>query len=1140
MIKNTYNEIIQEASSTLGWTDTDYKRKIILIKKKINSEDKPFKSPLEFLIAIIDFLNIKRIKLSRIVLAAFCKLTATPEFSDYIEDNYNTDKRIQNKIRLLKTSILGFIKEKDYRVDFNNFDLLLLRVLFSVTSSKYFICTTEEIIELVKYMFLYYSHANLDEVSSATKALLIQFITIKIEYYNSFKSVHGMFLQKLQNCNKADLNMNKNLNSDKDEKIYSSISKLIYSTVYEAFPAAFFPPILTQNETETQTGQLLRKIGEINAIIELLENELISIIIPIIESNKTYLYSNGPEKIDYESEYILSTFILKDILNNHTPFLEFLLRIDTVKTKLFKFILLGLGSINNEINTTSLSLLSTLFKNYFYILNDEFYYFTFNVLKDGISKHNFLENSKSQNYVQIHKINNYVSFIHSLFADREFTESSILYVWCYLALTNFKPRSFKRDQTKEFLGTFKVVKEGEVLEVEGTYDSEVYYKHNQAMNIWPINILKRVLKLASFLCFLKYKKEGNTFNEFNEYKSLSNSLFDGNNYVGSISMKCIDVITSFFKSFSKLSFQINSDSTNVEEIEAIRTLNQFDVKRGYNNLVELEHKLEVITKGKALFNSSFKKGLLYLGKQNIIKFNSFEEESSTASYFILSNTNLSQTQIGELFGSDNIFSKYCLNEYLKSFDFSEVNLLEAMRTFFKGIVLPIESQKIDRIISSFGVYFYKSTKEKFLDEDIPYYLAFAILMLNTDIHNSQVRTKMSCEQFIMNVNLEAKGITKEYLEIIYNSIIKHKFVFECSSKHSLRLNYLNATKNTKENKNIKNIKNNKYTKESKNEKSKRKSKSKSKNKLNIKDKEKSLSIEEVTITEENIHSEDELINYNKTNLTQDSCEDELSGNDAVYLVERFAVKDTNFSVLQQKINFLHNNLNNEEFKEYFNKLHLKLLRNLWKELFPIFATIVKNRIPSLLDKVIDCLTIVIDVYNQRGLKIETESFVGILCNAAKPGNEEPTNCELGLFKAVLSLVQTKHKELIAGWKQIHELISEVSKYDTRLYEFNEESDTEEIYKINFTVEEYKQFYDVTKHMGEDKLLDWFKAIFYLVRKEMFENRTFSLEKAVYVLNRNEDKSHILFETVNKFLIDNVNSLSKDMVRKFKQVLKGYK
>ncbi len=63
----------------------------------------------------------------------------------------------------------------------------------------------------------------------------------------------------------------------------------------------------------------------------------------------------------------------------------------------------------------------------------------------------------------------------------------------------------------------------------------------------------------------------------------------------------------------------------------------------------------------------------------------------------------------------------------------------ALRLFLESFRLPGEAQKIDRIVNCFGRYYYEANPEVLADPDAAYVLAYSIIMLNTDRHNTQVR-----------------------------------------------------------------------------------------------------------------------------------------------------------------------------------------------------------------------------------------------------------------------------------------------------------------------------------------------------------------------------------------------------------------
>ena len=85
---------------------------------------------------------------------------------------------------------------------------------------------------------------------------------------------------------------------------------------------------------------------------------------------------------------------------------------------------------------------------------------------------------------------------------------------------------------------------------------------------------------------------------------------------------------------------------------------------------------------------------------------------------------------------------------------------------------------IERVLTSFTSHYYSQNKEiiKFGDSDTLYTLIYAILMLNTDLHNPTVVKKTSVDEIIktwtkiFTNNLEESTIRDIYADIQQNQI----------------------------------------------------------------------------------------------------------------------------------------------------------------------------------------------------------------------------------------------------------------------------------------------------------------------------------------------------------------------------------
>ena len=91
--------------------------------------------------------------------------------------------------------------------------------------------------------------------------------------------------------------------------------------------------------------------------------------------------------------------------------------------------------------------------------------------------------------------------------------------------------------------------------------------------------------------------------------------------------------------------------------------------------------------------------------------------------------------------------------------------------------MPGEAQQIDRIMSAFATHYCQQNPGTFSNSDTVYILSFAIIMLNTALHNKNVKVKITEEQFVaQNKGIDAgKDLARDMLLAIYSSIKEEPF-----------------------------------------------------------------------------------------------------------------------------------------------------------------------------------------------------------------------------------------------------------------------------------------------------------------------------------------------------------------------------
>lgn len=96
---------------------------------------------------------------------------------------------------------------------------------------------------------------------------------------------------------------------------------------------------------------------------------------------------------------------------------------------------------------------------------------------------------------------------------------------------------------------------------------------------------------------------------------------------------------------------------------------------------------------------------------------------------------------------------HCRREFVKTFDFADMYIEDALRVMMDTYRTPGEAQKIERIMEAFGAWYYESCDQASWAKgaDVVVILAFSISMLQTDLHNKQNKRKMSEQQFMRNL-----------------------------------------------------------------------------------------------------------------------------------------------------------------------------------------------------------------------------------------------------------------------------------------------------------------------------------------------------------------------------------------------------
>nr|XP_061839192.1 IQ motif and SEC7 domain-containing protein 1 isoform X1 [Nerophis lumbriciformis] len=179
--------------------------------------------------------------------------------------------------------------------------------------------------------------------------------------------------------------------------------------------------------------------------------------------------------------------------------------------------------------------------------------------------------------------------------------------------------------------------------------------------------------------------------------------------------------------------------------------------------------------GLNLFNKKPEKGIQYLIERGFVS-----DTPVGIARFILERKGLSRQMIGEFLGNrQKQFNKDVLDCVVDEMDFSGMDLDDALRKFQAQIRVQGEAQKVERLIEAFSQRYCVCNPvlvRQFQNPDTIFILAFAIILLNTDMYSPNVKAerKMKLEDFIKNLRGVDNGqdIPRDLLVGIYQRIQK--------------------------------------------------------------------------------------------------------------------------------------------------------------------------------------------------------------------------------------------------------------------------------------------------------------------------------------------------------------------------------
>lgn len=141
-------------------------------------------------------------------------------------------------------------------------------------------------------------------------------------------------------------------------------------------------------------------------------------------------------------------------------------------------------------------------------------------------------------------------------------------------------------------------------------------------------------------------------------------------------------------------------------------------------------------------------------------------------HFLMNCPGLEKEKVGEYLGEGDEVNVQTMHVFVDMIDFKGLTFVDGLRRLLDKFRLPGEAQKIDRIMIKFAQAFVVANPISFSCPDTAYVLAYSTIMLNTDLHNPQVKRRMTKDEFVRNNRGidEGADLSMKVLEGIYAEI----------------------------------------------------------------------------------------------------------------------------------------------------------------------------------------------------------------------------------------------------------------------------------------------------------------------------------------------------------------------------------
>ncbi|KAM6130672.1 LOW QUALITY PROTEIN: Golgi-specific brefeldin A-resistance guanine nucleotide exchange factor 1 [Phoenicopterus ruber ruber] len=205
-------------------------------------------------------------------------------------------------------------------------------------------------------------------------------------------------------------------------------------------------------------------------------------------------------------------------------------------------------------------------------------------------------------------------------------------------------------------------------------------------------------------------------------------------------------------------------------------------------LMQIKNKKKLLITGTEQFNQKPKKGIQFLQEKNLL---ATPIDNNEVAKWLRENPRLDKKMIGEFVSDRKNID--LLESFVGTFSFQGLRLDEAL-PYLEAFRLR-EAPVIQRLLEAFTEHWRKSNGSPFANSDACFALAYAVIMLNTDQHNHNVRKQnvpMTLEEFRKNLKgvNGGKDFEQDILEDMYHAIKNDEIVMPEEQTGLVKENYI--------------------------------------------------------------------------------------------------------------------------------------------------------------------------------------------------------------------------------------------------------------------------------------------------------------------------------------------------------------